>query len=165
MRLRHYASHAPPRGLEASGAPGQAFQALLDEATDQKIERLESLSAEVDGRGAEFLRALTAMALAVPQLGKAKVGVEMDAALDLTDGTQLEVRYTGPWDRYRPLHDIVARVKPEELQGASGTLRLRFAFSDGITIGGPHFDTLRDVFVQLNPGSVRLRAELPKVEA
>jgi hypothetical protein len=148
-----------PTLLSAQGAPGQAFQGLADQAKDRGIASLGWVSAEVTGAGAELLRDLTAMALAVPQLPKAKVTVDMFAALDLADGTHLQVRYRGPWDRYRPLHDVVQKVKPEELADASGKLQLTLAFPDGIATDGADLGGIRDVFVQLNPGAVTLRAE------
>ncbi len=111
------------------------------------------------GAGAELLRDLTAVALAVPQLPKAKVAVDMYAALDLADGTHLQVRYQGPWDRYRALHDIVQKVKPEELADASGKLQLTLSFADGTEPDGIDLSSIRDVFVQLNPGAVTLKAE------
>ncbi len=146
------------------GAPGQAFQALADQAKDRGVARLASLSAEVSGVGAELLRDLRAMALAVPQLPKATVRVAMDAALDLSDGTRLQVRYEGPWERYRGLNDLVQRIKPEELADASGRLELNLAFGDGIGADGAELSGIRDVFVQLNPGAMRLRAEPVEAE-
>ncbi len=150
--------------LVAEGAPGQAFQALADQAKDRGVGRLASLSAEVSGVGAELLRDLRAMALAVPQLPKATVRVAMDAALDLSDGTRLQVRYEGPWERYRGLNDLVQRIKPEELADASGRLELNLAFGDGIGADGAELSGIRDVFVQLNPGAMRLRAEPVEAE-
>ena len=147
-----------PAVLSANGAPGQAFQALADQAKDRGIARLGWISAEITGAGAELLRDLTAMALAVPQLPKARVTVDMYAAVDLADGTHLEVRYQGPWNRYHPLHDVVQKVKPEELRNASGKLQLTMRFPDGIEAGSA-LAGIRDIFVQLNPGAVRLHAE------
>lgn len=150
---------APPSILTSQGAPGQAFQGLADQAKDRAVERLSWVSAEVTGEGAELLRDLTAMALAVPQLPKAKVAVDMYAALDLQDGTHLQVRYEGPWDRYRALHDIVQKVKGDELADASGKLQLTLSFPDGIEPDGMDLSGIRDVFVQLNPGAMTLKAE------
>lgn len=126
---------------------------------DRGVGRLARVSAEVTGADAGLLRDLTAMALAVPQLPKAKVAVDMYAALDLADGTRFEVRYKGPWDRYRALHDIVQKVKPEEVADASGRLMLTLSFADGIAPDGPALGEIRDVFVQLNPGAMTLTAE------
>jgi len=152
---------APPEPtlLSAQGAPGQAFQGLADQAKDRGVGRLAWVSAEVTGAGAELLRDLTAVALAVPQLPKAKVAVDMYAALDLGDGTHFEVRYQGPWDRYRAFHDIVQKVKPDELADASGRLMLTLSFADGIEPGGSDLGGIRDVFVQLNPGAMTVKAE------
>ncbi|MER3412006.1 MAG: hypothetical protein C4305_06735, partial [Thermoleophilia bacterium] len=148
-----------PTLLSARGAPGQAFQGLADQTKDRGLRRLARVSAEVTGAGAGLLRDLTAMALAVPQLPKAKVAVDMYAALDLADGTRFEVRYQGPWDRYRALHDIVQKVKPEELVDASGRLMLTLSFADAIAPDGPDLGGIREVFVQLNPGAMTLKAE------
>jgi hypothetical protein len=149
----------PPALLSAQGAPGQAFQGLADQAKDRGVNRLGWVSLEVTGAGTELRRDLTAIALAVPQLPKAKATVDMFAALDVADGSHLELRYRGPWERYRPLHDIVQRVKPEELKDASGRLELTLAFPGGIEPDGADLGGMRDVFVQLNPGAVTLRAE------
>jgi len=148
-----------PAELSAQGAPGQAFQGLADQAKDRGVARLAWVSLEVTGTGTELRRDLTAIALAVPQLPKAKATVDMFAALDVADGSHLEVRYRGPWERYRPLHDIVQKVKPEELKDASGRLELTLAFPGGIEPDGADLGGMRDVFVQLNPGAVTLRAE------
>ena len=73
--------------------------------------------------------------------------------------TRFEVRYQGPWDRYRAIHDIVQKVKPEELVDASGRLMLTLSFADAIAPDGPDLGGIRDVFVQLNPGAMTLKAE------
>lgn len=153
-----------PAALSAQGAPGQAFQALVDQAKDRRLDRLVSLSARVEGHGAELLRQLRAMALAVPQLPKATVTVDLHTALDLVDGTHLEVRYQGPWERYRAWHDVVQKVKPEELADASGDLRLTLSFPQGIGPDGRDLGDVRDIFVQLNPGAMTLEAEPMEAE-
>lgn len=149
----------PPAAIAAQGAPAQAFQSLADQARDRGVAALGSVSLEVTGSKAELLRDLRAMALAVPQLPKARVGVDAYAALDLADGTRFSVRYEGPWERYRGFHDLIQKVKEGELGDADGRLRLTLSFDGGLPVEGPDLSTIRDVFVQLNPGAMTLRAE------
>jgi hypothetical protein len=144
--------------LKATGAPGQAFQGLVDQATDQKVERIRSLSLEVAGAGNEFLRDLIAMALAVPQLPKSTVKVAMNGAFDLTDGTHLKVNYAGPWERYRALHDIFSKAK-DATQNSSGSLVLRLEFEGGLGVDSPEMSQMKETFVQLNPGGMTVSAE------
>jgi len=149
--------------IAAEGLAAQVFQALLDQAQDRKVRAVASLSLEVQGSKAEFLRDLRAMALAVPQLPKATVSVDAYAALDLEDGTQFEFRYKGPWNRYRGFHDLLQKVKEDELRDATGRLELRLDFDGGLEVGGRDLSTIRDIFVQLDPGGMKLRA-VPKEE-
>ncbi len=147
------------KSFVAKGAPGQAFQAIVDQASDRQAKRLRSLSAEIDAEKADLLGAFRTMALAVPQLPKAKVDVVMQATLDLRDATSLKVQFRGPWDRYRALHDAIQKTKPDDVSDATGHLKLVLSFPQGIDPHGPELETIRDVFVQLNPGAMTIEAD------
>ena len=145
--------------LVAEGAPGQAFQAIADQAVDQGVAALGALKVAVEGSGAELLRSVQAMALAVPQVPRTSARVTMTCVLDLADTTHLQVSCRGPWERYRPLHDVLDRIKPDEVTDATGNLELTLRFEDPLDPAGTRMSEIRDVFVQLNPGVVRLTAE------
>lgn len=149
--------------IVAEGSPAQVFQALVDQAQDLKVRAVASLSLEVEGSKVELLRDFKAMALAVPQLPRAAVFVDAYAALNLEDGTQFELRYKGPWSRYRGFHDLLQKVKEDELGDASGRLVLQLDFEGGLEVGGRDLSVIRDIFVQLDPGGMKLRA-VPKEE-
>jgi hypothetical protein len=156
----------PPRPgpIEDRGPATQIFQGLLDQARERGIPAIAGLSLRVEGSKAGLLKKLRTMGLAVPQFPKASVTVEAFAALDLDDGSHLELRYVGPWARYKALHDIVQHVKDNELRDGTGHLELRLAFDGGLDVEGPELGTIRDVLQQLDPGELVLRAT-PKEEA
>lgn len=141
-----------------NGTPLKIFSRLIDEAHDREIARIASLALEVQGDKAGLLRDFRAMALAVPQLPKGQVTVDAYAEIELDDGTSFTIRYEGPWTRYRNVHDLLQKVKDEELRDASGRLELRLTFDGGLELDGHDLVMIRDIFNELHPGEMKLRA-------
>lgn len=139
------------------GAPGQAFQQLVDTAQEKHIAKLSALEIRTEGAGAEFSRDLLAVALAVPQLPKAEIRVSMSGAFDIDDGSHLRVEYTGPWSRYREIHDVLQKAA-KGVTNASGHLALGLTPPSPIEADGREIGDMRDTFTQLNPGKLSLRA-------
>lgn len=143
--------------IKTSGAPGQAFQQLVDTAQEKAVARITALEVRTEGSGAEFARDLLAVALAVPQLPKAEIRVSMSGVFDIDDGSHLRIEYTGPWARYREIHDVLQKAA-KGVTAASGHLALGLAFPNPIDADGKEVGDMRDTFSQLNPGKVSLRA-------
>ena len=147
----------PEREIRVEGAPAQAFQRLVDTAQEKHVARITALEIRTEGTGAEFARDLLAVALAVPQLSKAEIRVSMNGVFDIDDGSHLRVEYTGPWARYREIHDVVQKAV-KGITNASGHLALGLSFAVPIDANGREIGDMRDTFTQLNPGRVSLRA-------
>jgi len=148
--------------IKADGAPGQAFQQLVDTAQEQSVPRISALEIRTEGTGAEFARDLLAVALAVPQLPKAEIRVSMSGAFDIDDGSHLKVEYSGPWTRYREIHDVLQKAG-KGVTDASGFLALGLNFPTAIEVEGRELGDMRDTFTQLNPGKMSIRA-IPALE-
>lgn len=144
--------------LRADGSSGEAFSRLVDGARDRGIEKVRTIELVAGGSKAGALRDLRATALAVPQLGKARVAVDARLVLRLQDGTDVRLEVRGPWERYRTFHDVIAKLKDEDVTDAEGSLRLTLTFDGGLAVDGPGLSMIRDVFVQLDPGRISLTA-------
>ena len=148
--------------IRADGAPGQAFQQLVDTGQEQGVPRIAALEIRTEGTGADFARDLLAVALVVPQLPKAEIRVSMSGAFDIDDGSHLKVEYSGPWARYREIHDVLQKAG-KGVTDASGYLALGLSFPTAIEVDGREVGDMRDTFTQLNPGKISIRA-IPAVE-
>jgi len=149
--------------LTADGAPAQAFQRLADLAHENAVGSIAAVEIRTDGGGAEFARDLLAVALAVPQLPKADIQVTMSGGFDYDDGAHLKIEFSGPWSKYRDLHDVIQKTT-KAITNAAGHLALGIRFPDPIKPDGRELSDMRDTFTQLNPGKVSLRA-VPAQEA
>lgn len=148
--------------IKADGAPAQAFQRLVDTAQEKHVAEITALEVRTEGSGAEFARDLLAVALAVPQLPKAEIRVTMSGAFDIDDGSHLKVEFSGPWARYREIHDVIQKAN-KGVTNAAGHLALGLRFPTAVQPDGREVSDMRDTFTQLNPGKVSLRA-VPAVE-
>ncbi len=137
--------------LRGEGAPGKAFQEVLDRAADAGAERIESLLIRIEGSDPDFRRRVEAIGLAVPQLPKAKAEFRLGAqvSLDLSDGSVLEVRFRGRWDRYRAVHDLLRGIKAEDVRQAAGEVEVEISFEKPLVLQEYEFQVIRDVFEQL----------------
>ena len=150
----------PPVGvieIRSEGASAQAFQQLVDIAQEKSVPRIAALEIRTEGTGAEFARDLLAVALAVPQLPKAEIRVSMSGAFDIDDGSHLKIEYSGPWARYREIHDVLQKAG-KGVTDASGYLALGLSFPAPIEVDGLEVGDMRDTFTQLNPGKISIRA-------
>ena len=144
--------------IRAEGSAAQAFQKVVDLAHEREVTAVAQVTILAEGSGKEFVRDLGAVTLAVPQLPKAEVRVEMDAAFDLPDKSNLRVEYRGPWARFREIVNTARRVG-KEATDSSGHIRLQATFPEPVEPGGREIASMRDTFVALDPGRITLTAE------
>jgi hypothetical protein len=161
----HGPSSKPPvRQLVAEGAPAQAVQSLVDQAADQRIERLASLTIELQGTGASGAAELAALGLMVPQLGKADLKITQTLSLEFEGGAYLQASFSGDWDRYKRLKATTEAMAREATKlVARSTLRL--SVPGGFEATGSLVNTLRDVLGSLQFGRVALAAEPHEADA
>jgi hypothetical protein len=149
--------------LNAEGAPGQVFQAVLDKAHDQKVKRISALTVKVSGSGKEAANDARLLGLAIPQLGKVKVKVKQNMHCELGEDVY-EMTFSGSWERYKQVKTLSdAFGKQADKVQVSATLNA--SLEPAIELGGDQFQAIRDVFTSLGFGKLRLEAEAETQES
>jgi hypothetical protein len=143
--------------LRAEGSANQSFQAILDQAHDQKVVKIVCLSVRVEGTGKEAANDARLLGLAIPQLGKASVRVKQSMRCEFGEDT-FEMNFTGTWDRYKQvktLTDAFGKQADKVLVNAT----LTAVFEPVLELGGDHYQAIRDVFSSMGFGKIVLEAE------
>ena len=144
--------------LHGEGAPGQAFQQIVDGCADQQIARVTGLTVKAAGQGADGVSDARSLGLAIPQLGKGEFHVEQRMIAEFAAGETFRVEFSGPWDRYKRLKQITDSFG-QEASNVSVTTVLLACYPDGLEVGGPVFDGIRDVLTTLGLGKLVVDAE------
>jgi hypothetical protein len=144
--------------LHAEGAPGQAFQSLLDQCGDQGVARLRRLFVRIEGQGKDGAAEARALGLAIPQLGKGDYHVEQSFNAEFGAGESLSLSYTGGWDRYKRLKQVTDPFGQEAAKLAVRTA-LRADFPHGLEVTSDQFQTMHEVFTTLGFGRMIVDAE------
>lgn len=137
--------------LHAEGAPGQAFQAIVDQASDQKVDRLSGLSVLVEGQDRDGAAEARALGLAIPQLGRGEFRVDQSLGAEFGAGESVNLNYRGGWDRYKRLKAVTDGFGQEATKFTARTT-LSISWPDGIGVDGPELASIRDVFATLGFG-------------
>lgn len=137
--------------LHAEGAPGQAFQAIVDQARDQKVERLSALSVLVEGQDKDGASEARALGLAIPQLGRGEFRVDQNLGAEFGTGESMNVSYRGGWDRYKRLKAVTDGFGQEATKFTARTT-LSISWPAGLAVDGPELASIRDVFATLGFG-------------
>ncbi len=144
--------------VAGSGAPGQAFQAVVDGCHDAKMESLSGLEMTVKGQGEQGAREIAALGLAVPQLGKGDFWIEQTMTAEFQEGESLQITFKGTWDRYKRMKQVTDAFAGEASSlDMRATLRARF--TQGLKLQSDQFETIREVFGTLGFGEITVRAE------
>ena len=143
--------------LEGEGSPARAFRRIADLAQERGVRRLASVDIRADGSDREFSRDLQAMALAVPQLPRATVRVELRGVIDLPEGDHLGIDFDGSWKRYRRIGDTILKVAREAEKG-TGHITVKVTFPGPVDPAGTEIGSIRDTFTRISPGRVRVIA-------
>lgn len=152
---------APLRG---DGAPGQAFQRIVDLCADQEIDTVKSLTIRFRSTGAQGASEVQALGLAIPQMGKGSFTIDETLTAEFGNSEQIHVEFTGGWDRYKRLKQITDAFAREATR-LDANMTLTASFPDGLSISGDQFRTIYDVFVQMGFGYVTVSAEPIEEEA
>jgi len=107
-----------------------------------------------------ILRTLSvrALGIAIPQLGKGKFSIEQEMSAEFGENEQFTVSFQGTWNRYRRLKSVTDQFS-QEAQSLFVRTTLRAEFPEGLPVGGPQFQTIRDIIAQLIKGKILLEAE------
>jgi len=154
-----------PTKLNGESAALQAFQQIVDQCQEYKIERLARLFIRIEGNGKQMTSGVRALGLAIPQFGKGRFGVELDVKATYGQGDLRESfsqNFSGGWDRYKRLKSVVEPFL-QEADELKVTLRVACQFKDGLELGEPQFETMRDVPAALDLGIIKLEA-IPQSE-
>lgn len=144
-------SEKGPFSATQTGVPSKALMALMDSLTEAKVEKLGSLSIELQGGSADTSIDLRRLGLAKPQLpaGEVEVSLEMSAQTGID---RLEITYRGFWDGYSRIR-AAAEAALSESQKRSITFRLGSVYKEGV----PARETLqsvREILMQLGLNSL-----------
>jgi hypothetical protein len=149
------------RPVEVSGVAGVAFQRLLDQVADvaaaKGITRLSVTALAEPGEGP---RDLSLLGKAVPMLPRLSPSVALELVLEFA-GLQpgASVTLAGPAADYQRVEDAVFALA-RAANKAAGSLRLDFQFAAPLPPSADEIARIRKVIGDLNPGVLRLRAEL-----
>jgi hypothetical protein len=147
--------------LDADGPPGVAFQLLedkiLDTGPDAAIAQLSITATAEHGEG---LRDLRLLAQSTAMLPKFDLTVSTDIELDFAGLSRgVEIPVSGPAKDFQKVEDAVmglAKVASE----VAGTLRVDVRFEPTTGILSAEITQVRKVITDLQPGDVKLRANL-----
>lgn len=153
-----------PAELRAEGAPGQAFQAILDQAHDRGVQRLRRLVISCEGMDRDGMNDVVAMGLAIPQLGKGQFQVELALTTEFGAEESMKIEFRGGWDRYRRLKQV-SDAFGQEASRVSARMTVTADFPDGLPLDDQQYQTIRDVLTSLNMGRLTVRAEPANEEA
>jgi len=137
--------------LHAEGAPGQAFQGILDQCHDQGVASLSRLFVRIEGTGKEGATEARAMGLAIPQLGKGQFRVEQSFNAEFGEAESLSLTFNGAWDRYKRVKQLTDAFGQEASKLLAKTT-LRADFPDGLAVDSDQFQTIHEVFTTLGFG-------------
>ena len=150
----------PPPSVDAiqsEGSPGEAFQRIVDSASERSITRLQSLTVRSEGDGPGFLHDFQALTLAVPQLPKSELTVEMSSTFDLGEEARLQVKFSGPWSRFREINNTIQRTAKTAVD-STGHVQIRLAFPVPVDPAGREMGSIRDTLNRLKAGRLVLTA-------
>ena len=147
--------------VEASGAPGVAFQSLLDKASDiSEAEGFSALSVTASADPGEGIKDLALLGKAIGMLPRFEIEIETSIELDFK-GLQpgVEINLKGSAKEYQRIEAALIGLA-KTASDVSGTLRLDIRFSKPAPLSGDDLKQLRKVLTDLQPGEVRLKGVL-----
>ncbi|MEL7562606.1 DUF499 domain-containing protein [Dehalogenimonas sp. 4OHTPN] len=139
------------------GAPGQAFQAVLDQARDQKVQRLYRLGIKVEGTGPDAANDSRLIGLAIPQIGKGNFKIEQVMNCEFGAET-FSLSFKGSWEKYKQvktLTDAFGKLADK----VHARTRLEIEFDSGLDLDNPQLEVIRDIFSTLGFGKIVVSAE------
>ncbi len=150
-----------PAQIEGAGPPAQAFQQVWDQFAEHQAIALRRLHLFVYGSSKSHADSLTAVGLAIPQMGKAEFGITLKLTIqfDPPPGEQFELTFQGKWDRYKRFKQVTDAFAREEVHSLLVNMRLIVDFGRDVPLDDMQLKTTQDVLVQMSLGPIRLLAE------
>jgi len=108
--------------------------------------------------GSDVIKDVTAMGLAVPQMGHVDCTVRFSLKAEWGQDEQFSVTFNGAWDRYKRLKDRTDAFAKEAAK-ASARMVLTFAFPEGLPLEGDRFTMIKDILTTLGIGKIQVQAE------
>jgi hypothetical protein len=142
--------------VEAVGAPGVAFQLLIDKASDLK-EFEGFIAVAVTAAAGGTVKDLDLLGKAIGMLPRFDIEVETAIELDfkgLAPGVEISLRGSGrDYQKIEPVLMSLAKAASQ----VAGTLRLDIRFAKPAPLTGDDLQSLRKVLTGLQPGEIRLK--------
>lgn len=155
--------HQPKHRYETGGPAALVFQRVQDWAADAQVAHVVRLFIKVEGRGKEAAKEARMMGLAIPQLGKGSFTIDQNMTCQFGDKETFKVSFCGTWDRYKQLKTLTDAFG-QTASDVQVTTQLKAEFEGGLELAGAQFETIRDVFCQLEFGKLHLAADAKKEE-
>jgi len=96
--------------LFGEGAVQQAFQQVLDKATESEVTRISQLVIKIEGISKQTAADMRSLGLAIPQFRKGKVHIKQSVTLSFgRDGRDesLALEFNSGWDRYKRIKQVI----------------------------------------------------------
>ena len=147
--------------VEAVGAPGVAFQSLIDKASDvHDLKGFSTVSVTATADPGETVRDLGLLSKAIGMLPRFDIEIETGIELDfkgLAPGVEISLK--GSAKEYQKI-DAALMTFAKTASKISGTLRLDIRFIKPAPLDSDELRQLRKVLTDLNPGEIRLKGVL-----
>lgn len=149
-----------PAQLQGEGPASQAFQQILDEGAEHELTGIRELRLSFYGTGKSEADSLVALGLAIPQMGKADIGIwlRLNIQFDPQGEERFDLDFQGRWDRYKRLKSITDAFAREEVHSLLVECKLVIDFDREVSINDPQLQTIRDVLAQMNMGRLDITA-------
>ncbi|MCL6581666.1 MAG: DUF499 domain-containing protein, partial [Firmicutes bacterium] len=157
-KCRCQAPPPPPERphLIASGAVEQAIQGILDQMHDRRVSALAWLEISVEGEGAQSVRELRSLGLAVPQLGPGRFSLRVASSASFEPAGTLNLDFSGAWERWRELKDALVSTL-DKASAVTIQATLSRLGPDPVTV--ETLGQFRDVLRHLDLGRVTVKAK------
>lgn len=152
--------HGRPSKLTGDGTVTQAFQQIVDQCQEYKITRLKRIFIKIESTGKQIAGATRSLGLAIPQFGKGRFAIEMNAIATYGQGETGESfhqEFHGGWERYKRLKPVVEAFL-QEADELKVMMRIGCEFEHGLEPGSQQFETMRDVMATLDIGKIAVGA-------
>ncbi len=150
-----------PGRIRGAGIPAQAFQQVWDQCDEHQVAALRRL--QIGFHGIEKGRAndLAAIGLAIPQMGKAKFGVQLKLAVQFEGAADqyLDLKFQGDWDRYKRLKSVSDAFAKEKDSSINVNCTLIVDFERDVALDDRQLADIRDVLTQMEMGPIQLETE------
>lgn len=140
-----------PIELEAAGTPNKAFAGIIDLCRDNKIEKLEAITIEVEG--ADAARAL---GRALPQVKKANLTIEQEFRAQMGEDT-LEMIFNGSWKNFREIKNLTERFGKVDPK-AEVITRVELTYNQPVQVMGEEIKQLQELLNNFAIEHVKLSA-------